>query len=149
VEERDVCPLTHQQRRNGRKSNFATHLAVGFPRLDDHAWSGLTTRSEYATIDIYVLSFAFRRDRLERDCGRNGHERRRLKLKEGEGVRRRRGLFGAPSVKNGSRTLLSVAFPTGGMLSASTAAEWPRKSERKTNSCQRVGGTGVARAGEN
>ena len=44
---------------------------------------------------------------------------------------------GASSVKNGPRTLLSVAFPAGGLLSASTTAEIPRTSERRMNSWRR------------
>jgi hypothetical protein len=37
-------------------------------------------------------------------------------------------------VKNGPRTLLSVAFPAGGLLSESTRAETPSMSERRMNS---------------
>ena len=40
-------------------------------------------------------------------------------------------------MKNGPRTLLSVALPTGGLLSASTRAETPRTSERRMNSWRR------------
>lgn len=40
---------------------------------------------------------------------------------------------GASSVKNGPRTLLSVA-PVGGLLRASTSAEAPKISERRINS---------------
>ena len=41
---------------------------------------------------------------------------------------------GASSVKNGPRTVLSVAFPTGGLLSESTRADTPSTSERRINS---------------
>ena len=69
---------------------FVAHL----PRLDgDCARNGLATRGEYATLDIYILSLAFRHDQLsEWDYGRNGHEMRRLMVKEGEGMWRRREL---------------------------------------------------------
>ena len=36
---------------------------------------------------------------------------------------------GAPSLKNGHRTLPSVAFPTGELLSTLTAADTPKTSE--------------------
>ena len=89
-------------------------LVVRLPRLDD--WNSLPARGENTTLDIYVLPFPFRRDRLsEGGCGRNGARERVIKAEAGDG--RRRGLnrpYGAPSVKNGFMTPLSGALPTGG-----------------------------------
>ena len=70
--------VDHQQRRNGGNRTLLT-LVVRLPRLDDRARNGLAARGEHTTLDIHVLPFPFRRDRLsKRDCGRKtGHERRR------------------------------------------------------------------------
>ena len=54
------------------KSKMLLTLVVRLPRLDDGARNGLAARGEHAALDIHVLSFPFRRDRLsERDCGRD------------------------------------------------------------------------------
>src|ERR1700761_7067978 len=47
--------------------------------------------------------------------------------------------FGASSVKKGPRMLLSVAVPTGGLLSASTSAVTPSTLESRTNSWRSAG----------
>jgi len=65
--------VDRQQRKPGRDRMLLLTLIVRLPRLDDRASDGLAARGEHTTLDIHVLPFPFRRDRLaERDCGRNG-----------------------------------------------------------------------------
>ena len=111
-------------------------LLVRLPCFNHRARNGLATRSEHASLDIQVLSLSFRRDRLsKRDCMRCGagretriHRLAREVCKVGDEP------SGASSVKNGPRTVLSVAFPTGGLLSESMRADTPSTSERRMNS---------------
>ena len=57
--------VEHQQRRNRRNRMLLTGTrVVHLPRLDDRAWNELAARGEHTTLEIYVLTFHFRRDRL-------------------------------------------------------------------------------------
>ena len=84
-----------------------------------------------------MLAYSLRRDRLaELDCRLNVN---------GEVERLRDLLYarsGASSVKNGPRKVLSVAFPTRGLLILSTSADTPNTSENRVN-C-RLGVVGVS-----
>jgi hypothetical protein len=109
---------------------------VRLPRLNHRVHDGFASRSEHTTLDIHVLPLSFRRDRLpERDC-MCCRRRRETRIDRFARYicRVEDEPSGASSVKNGPRTLLSVAIPFEGLLSASTRADTPSTSERRMNS---------------
>jgi hypothetical protein len=101
-------------------------VSISFPGLDNGVRNRLPIDRQDTALNIHIIALAFRSYRVtELDYAMSDEHSAMWTLHSPSG---------ASSVKNGPRTLLSIAPLIGGLLRASTKADTPRVSDSKMNS---------------